>query len=93
MLLAMGEYKMTTLTIRNLDIGVRRAIQARARLHGRSMEAEARLILSSVALPEDRPRLGDAMAQIGRKFGITDEEITLLQAVRDRAPTQPMGFE
>lgn len=84
---------MSTLTIRNLDINVRRAIQARARLHGHSMEAEARLILSSVALPEGRQRLGDAMAQIGRKFGITDKDVAQLQGARDRTPAQPMGFE
>lgn len=84
---------MTTLTIRNLDAEVRRAIQTRARLHGHSMEAEARLILSSVALPEGRPRLGDAMAQIGRKFGVTDEEVAQLHAVRERSPQQPMELE
>ncbi|MDR0209284.1 MAG: plasmid stabilization protein [Pseudomonas putida] len=84
---------MTTLTIHNLDINVRRAIQARARLHGHSMEAEARLILASAVLPEERQRLGDAMAKIGRKFGITDKAVAQLQGARDRILAQPMGFE
>lgn len=64
---------MTNLTIRNLDIGVRRALQVVARLRGNSMEAQARLILSSVALPKGCPRLGDIIENIGRT--ITTAEI------------------
>jgi plasmid stability protein len=33
---------MATITIRNLDENVKRALQVRAALNGRSMEAEAR---------------------------------------------------
>ena len=36
----------TTLTIRNLDQTVKQKLRVRAALHGRSMEAEARDILS-----------------------------------------------
>jgi plasmid stability protein len=37
---------MATLTIRNLDEKVKRKLQVRAALNGRSMEAEARVLLS-----------------------------------------------
>jgi plasmid stability protein len=45
---------MATLTIRNLDEKVKRRLQVRAALNGRSMEAEARAILT--ALVEDVPK-------------------------------------
>jgi plasmid stability protein len=38
---------MATLTIRNLDDKVKRALQVRAALNGRSMEAEVREMISS----------------------------------------------
>ena len=50
---------MPTLTIRNVDEKVKRRLQVRAALHGRSMEAEARAMLSDLvsSSPPD-PRLG-----------------------------------
>jgi plasmid stability protein len=45
---------MATLTIRNLDEKVKRRLQVRAALNGRSMEAEARAILT--ALVKDAPK-------------------------------------
>jgi plasmid stability protein len=42
---------MATLTIRNLDETVKRRLQVRAALNGRSMEAEARLALTKLAEP------------------------------------------
>jgi plasmid stability protein len=44
---------MATITIRNLDDKVKRALQVRAALNGRSMEAEAREMLSGQLA--DRP--------------------------------------
>jgi plasmid stability protein len=40
---------MATITIRNLDETVKRRLQVRAALNGRSMEAEAREMLSQMA--------------------------------------------
>jgi len=37
---------MASLTIRNLDISLKSQLRQRAALHGRSMEAEARIILA-----------------------------------------------
>ena len=46
---------MATITIRNLDEKVKRALQVRAALNGRSMEAEARDVLSGLVEPEVDP--------------------------------------
>jgi len=43
---------MATITIRNLDDKVKRALQVRAALNGRSMEAEAREIISRSVLQD-----------------------------------------
>lgn len=43
----------STLTIRNLDAAVKQKLRVRAALHGRSMEAEARAILSRDVLSAD----------------------------------------
>lgn len=46
---------MATVTIRNLDDQLKRRLQLRAAQHGRSMEAEARAILSAAVNEPDRP--------------------------------------
>jgi len=43
---------MATITIRNLDEKVKRKLQVRAALNGRSMEAEAREIISRSVLQD-----------------------------------------
>jgi antitoxin FitA len=45
---------MATLTIRNLDETVKRRLQVRAALNGRSMEAEAREVLSGLTEPPSK---------------------------------------
>ncbi len=49
---------MPTIIVRNLDEKVKRALQLRAAFNGRSMEAEARAILSETVLVQ-----GEVMAQ------------------------------
>jgi plasmid stability protein len=39
---------MAMITIRNLDAEVKRSLQVRAAMNGRSMEAEARAILTAI---------------------------------------------
>lgn len=51
----------TTLTIRNLDAGVKRKLRLRAASHQRSMEAEAREILAA-SLAGDSPLAGSREA-------------------------------
>lgn len=71
---------MPTLTIRNLDENVKRRLQLRAALNGRSMEAEAREALSELvmrnpapAIPEDD--LGTAIRKRFAAFGGVEAEI------------------
>jgi antitoxin FitA len=40
---------MATITVRGLDDGVKKALEQRAKDHGRSMEAEARAVLTAAA--------------------------------------------
>jgi plasmid stability protein len=59
---------MTTITIRNVDPAVRERLRERAARHGRSMEAEVRMILSEAVaaeLDEPEPKLAQA---IRRRF-------------------------
>lgn len=43
--------------------------------------------------PEARVRMGDALADIGRKLELTEEDIAVFERVRDRGPTEPLGFD
>jgi plasmid stability protein len=71
---------MATLTIRNLDEKVKRRLQVRAALNGRSMEAELRAILT--ALVEVTPKalapeehLGTAIHKLFAPLGGVDLKI------------------
>ena len=56
----------TTLTIRNLDEGVKRRLRLRAASHQRSMEAEAREILAA-SLAGTSPLAGDESDAVERR--------------------------
>ena len=56
----------TTLTIRNLDAGVKQKLRLRAASHQRSMEAEAREILAA-SLAEEPSTLGKEAARAERR--------------------------
>ena len=84
---------MAVLTVRNVPDEVHRALRLRAAQHGHSTEAEIREILSSAVKPEKRMRLGDALADLGRKIGLTNEEFAVFDQVRDKTPAEPMRFE
>jgi plasmid stability protein len=81
------------MTIRNVPDEVHRAIRLRATKHGRSMEAELRNILESAVLPQNRLRLGSMLAAAGRKVGLTEEDLIILERVRDRTPARAAKFE
>ena len=82
---------MANVTVRNLPDEVHRALRVRAATHGRSTEAEIRDILEDIVKPVQRIRMGDALAEIGRRVGFTDEEMILFQ--RDKTPVEPMRFD
>ncbi len=84
---------MAMLTVRNLPDDVHRALRVQAALHGHSTEAEVREILASAVKPETRVRVGDALAALGRKIGLTNEDIEILNQVRDKTPAEPLRFE
>ena len=84
---------MASLTIRNLPDDVHRALRVRAARNGNSTEAEVRAILKQTVKPESRVKLGSLLAEIGRKVKLTDEEIALIEQVRDRSPARHVSFE
>ncbi|EHA15928.1 hypothetical protein [Halomonas sp. HAL1] len=37
--------------------------------------------------------MGDALADLGRKVGVTHEDVAVFEKVRDKTPAEPMRFE
>ncbi|WP_298227941.1 hypothetical protein [Gryllotalpicola sp.] len=81
---------MAVLTVRNVPDEVHRALRVRAAEHGRSTEAEVREILAEAVVPQQRILLGEALAALGRDLELTENDIAVLEAVRDRSPAAPM---
>ena len=84
---------MSSVTVRNLPDATHRALKLRAAQHGRSTEAEVRLILAAAVKPEKRVRVGEALVAIGRKIGLTNEDFAVLESVRDKTPAKPLSFD
>ncbi len=84
---------MAILTVRNVPDDVHRALRVRAARHGRSTEAEVREILAAVVKPEKRVRVGEALAAIGRKIGLTNEDFAVFESVSDKTPAKPLSFD
>ena len=84
---------MGMMTVRNIPEEVHAALRARAKRHNRSAEAEVRAILEEVVKSEKRVQMGDALAALGRKIGLTNEDFAVFEQVRDKTPAEPMGFE
>jgi len=68
-------------------------LKARAKRHNRSTEAEVRAILENATKPEERVQMGDALAALGRQIGLTNEDFTVFEQVRDTTIAEPMRFE
>ncbi|MYI90051.1 MAG: Arc family DNA-binding protein [Gammaproteobacteria bacterium] len=83
---------MATLTVRNVPDEVHRALRVRAALHGRSTEAEVRIILEESTQPEGRIRLGSMLSSIGRISNLTNEEFANF-AKRETTPGKPINLE
>jgi plasmid stability protein len=84
---------MAMLTVRNLPDEVHRALRVRAAQNGHSIEAEVREILAVAVKPESRILLGDALAALSQKIGLTNEDLEALQQLRDKTPAEPLSFE
>jgi antitoxin FitA len=83
---------MAMLTVRNLPDDVHRALRVRAAQHGHSTEAEVREILAAAVKPEARVRLGEALAALGCKIGLTNEDFEVFDQLRDKTPAEPLRF-
>ena len=66
-------YLMANLTVRNLSEEVHRALRMRAARHGRSTEAEVRMILEETVRPPKRVKIGSEIHRIAREIGGMDE--------------------
>lgn len=84
---------MAMLTVRNLPDDVHRALRVRAAQHGRSTEAEVREILAVAVKPASRVLLGDALAALGSKIGLANEDFEVFEQVKDKTPAEPVRFE
>lgn len=79
---------MSVVTVRNLPVETHRALRVRAARHGRSTEAEIRVILECAVRSPDRIKLGSELAAIGREFGGVELDIE-----RDKTPANTVSFE
>ena len=76
---------MASITVRNLDDGLKWRLRIRAAENGRSMEQEARDILGLALDEEAAParNLGTALHELFEPFGDVDLEIPPRQPMRD----------
>jgi plasmid stability protein len=95
---------MAQLVVRRLDDAVKERLRARAKKHGRSLEAEARAILQDAAAgePERRRRptkekgFGTLMHERFKSTGFTDEEYAEFErhiAQLRAEPFKPVDFD
>ena len=76
---------MASITVRNLDDGLKRRLRIRAAENGRSMEQEAREILKAALEEEAAPdrNLATAIHELFRPFGGVELEIPPRQPMRE----------
>ena len=79
---------MSMLTVRDLDPEVKEKLRRRAARHGRSMEAEVRLILASAVEEGDEPV--DLVGSIRKHFGGSRIELDLPD--RTSGTQRPIAF-
>lgn len=78
---------MAAIVIRNISPEIHRALRIRAKQHGRSTEAEIRVILDAAARPTSRVKLGSAIAALAKPLGGLD-----LQIEREKTPAAPVDL-
>jgi len=87
-----AEVKVAQILIRKVDERVKARIQRRAKRNGRSMEAEAREMLTNASLADEKPEVGfgTATAALFRDCGLRDgEEIPEWRGF----PLEPIKFD
>jgi len=83
---------MAMLTVRNLPDDVHHALRVRAAHNKRSTEAEVRAIITLAVKPPAPVQMGDALAALGKKLKLTNEDFSMFEQVRDRNPAEPLRF-
>ncbi len=81
---------MHAMTIRNLPDETHRALKQRAKLHGKSTEAEVRAILEEAVCPKEQVGLGTLLHEFAMQFGGLEID---LDEVRGKAPARAASFE
>ncbi|MDR1020285.1 MAG: Arc family DNA-binding protein [Synergistaceae bacterium] len=84
---------MSVLTVRNIPDEVHSALRVRAATNGRSMEAEVRDILKNALKPGQRLQMGNAIAELGSRLGLTKDDFAAFELARNDTPAEPMNFE
>jgi plasmid stability protein len=79
---------MPAVTVRNIPVKTHEALKRRAQLHGKSTEAEIRLILEEAVRPEKQVGLGTELHEIAKKYGGFD-----LKIERNKRPARYATFE
>ena len=76
---------MASITVRNLDDGLKRRLRIRAAENGRSMEQEVRDILRAALDEEVAPirNLGTAIHKLFKPFGGVELELPLRKQMRE----------
>ena len=76
---------MASITVRNLDEGLKRRLRIRAAENGRSMEQEVREILRVAVSGDEAPvrNLGTAIHELFKPFGGVDPFIPPREPMRD----------
>jgi antitoxin FitA len=80
---------MPSLTVRNLPEETHRALRVRAARHGRSTEAEVRVILEETVRPPARLKIGSEIHRIAEEVGGMD----YLDISRERRQIKGADFE
>jgi antitoxin FitA len=80
---------MPNLTVRNLPEETHRALRVRAARHGRSTEAEVRVILEETVRPAKRLKIGSEIRRIAGEIGNMDD----LKISRERSRIRGADFE
>ena len=84
---------MGMMTIRNIPDEIHQGLRERAKRNKRSAEAEVRAILEEVIQPQAPLRMGDALAELGKKWGLSDDDWEAIANIRDKTPAVPMRFD
>ena len=84
---------MASVVIRNIDDNVKATLQKRAKRHGRSLEAELRLVLTEVAAADvaatpPAEGFGTRLANLFAEFGLKDMDLEPLP----REHREPIDF-